>query len=58
LLGGDAKREKIDPVSVTVVALTVAHIGEPERVSLTGEEKKRAKSALMSRRKANSHDRS
>jgi len=50
LLGGDAKRERIDLVSVTVVALTVAHIGEPKRVSLTGEEKKRVKSAHMSRR--------
>jgi len=50
MLGGDAIRERIDLVSVTVVALTVAHIEEPKRVSLTGEEKKRVKSARTNRR--------
>ena len=50
MLGGDVRRERIDLVSVTAVALTVARIGEHARVSLTGEEKKRVKSAHMSRR--------
>jgi len=50
LLGGDAIRERIDPVSVTVAVPIRVVIGEHTRVSLTGEEKKRVKSAHMSRR--------
>ena len=46
MLGGDAIRARIDLVSVTAVALTVARIEEHTRVSLTGEEKKRVRSAL------------
>jgi len=50
VLGGDAKRERIDLVSVTVAVPIRAVIGEHARVSLTGEEKKRVKNAHMSRR--------
>ena len=58
MLGGDAIRAITRGVGVTAAVPIRAVIEEHARVSLTGEEKKRARSARMSRRKANSDDRS